>query len=255
MLNAQNYVIRQRDTLSAIAEAHKLAGWQALYFASCNKDFRRRNPDPDKILVGQKILIPSNPAEQRNAVNARLTRLRAVRKSTDGLWREQERVIEQHFGEVKRTGQTVDAAATLVLLINSLAQLTYKGFQAMKLTEEALEQSNKLLAKQTLGGIAKTHGRDNAALVVSKIKIESTNTVWLITKSVAQSWCDMTSPSFWANTVTNVVSGKSWSQSVTDTPEVLRQKMKEGLASASRKALSGVDKKIQEAEKELRSIH
>ena len=197
MLNTQPYVIRPRDTLSAIADAHQLAGWQALYFAACNRDFRRRNPDPDKIFVGQKILIPSNSAEQRDAVNARLARLRAVRKSTEGIWREEERVIDQHFGEVKRTGQAVDAAATVALVINSLAKLTYKGFQAMKLSEEALEQSNKLLAKETLVGIAKTHGRDNTALVISNIKSESTNTVWLITKSVAQSWCDMSSPSFW----------------------------------------------------------
>jgi len=57
------YVIREGDTLSSIAETHGLPDWKKLYFADENKEFRARRPDPDRIMPGDVIVIPGEPAD------------------------------------------------------------------------------------------------------------------------------------------------------------------------------------------------
>lgn len=250
----KTHSIKPGQTLTAIAKDYQIAGWQALYFAPCNKDFRRRNPNPDRIPAGGKIIIPIDPIQQKEAIRKRIANLRACRKEAHQLWKKEEQVIDNHFKKIKGTAEKVDAAATVALILNSLARLTYKGFQVMKLSDEALEAANKKAAKEALGSRATTHGRDNTALVIASMKKESTSTVWLITKTVAQSWCDITSPSFWANTVSNLLGGKSWSRSVMEKPEDLHRKMKQRLQKSSLQVFSSLDKKIHEAEKEMRAI-
>ncbi len=254
MLTPATHSIKPNENLTSIAKAHGIAGWQALYFATCNKNFRFRHPNPDRIPVGGKIMIPIDPAQQREAIRGRIAKLRARRQTAHELWKEEERVIDQAFNELQGSAEAVDTVATVALVLNSLTQLTYKGFKAMKLADDAREAANRVLARDTLIGKAKTHGRDNVALVASQMKKESTNTVWLITKSVAQSWCDLTSPSFWANTIINLQAGNSWNQSVRTKPEDLRRKMKLKLQKSSLSMLSSLDKVIHEAEKELQAI-
>ena len=254
MLTPQTHSIKPNQTLTSIAKEHGIVGWQALYFSHCNKDFRRRNPNPDRIPAGGKIMIPIDSGQQRDAIRSRIANLKACRKEAYEVWKKEEQVLDHHFNELKGTAETVDAVATVALILNSLAQLTYRGFQVMKLSDDALKAANKKFAKDALIGKVTTHGRDNTALVVTHMKKESTNTVWLITKTVAQSWCDITSPSFWANTVSNLIDGKSWSRSVREKPEDLRRKMKLKLQRSSLNMLSSMDKRIRGAENELRAI-
>jgi len=68
MLTPATHSIKPNENLTSIANDHGIAGWQALYFATCNKDFRRQHPNPDRIPVGGKIMIPIDPDQQREAL-------------------------------------------------------------------------------------------------------------------------------------------------------------------------------------------
>lgn len=52
------YVVKPGDTLSAIAKAHGLSSWQALYNDPANAVFRTKRPNPNLIFPGDQIVVP-----------------------------------------------------------------------------------------------------------------------------------------------------------------------------------------------------
>ena len=125
----------------------------------------------------------------------------------------------------------------------------------MKLEGEAAEQAVKEFGKEALKDRGKNL-RDVAAQAVTKTKSESTNVAWLVTKSVAQAWCDITSPSFWANTFVNMWNeDMSWSEAVTTRPEDVFESQMNKLKSTHNDVIRDLDKKIREVQQELVDIN
>ena len=56
------YTVSRGDNLSLLARQHRLPNWQAIYNHPRNADFRRRRPNPDLIMPGDQLFIPT-PAE------------------------------------------------------------------------------------------------------------------------------------------------------------------------------------------------
>lgn len=252
-MTQKSHVIRPGENLSTIAKQYQLPGWHALYFADANKDFRRANPDPDKILPGKQLNIPPNRIQLRQTLQARLARLEQGKRDSQSFFADQEKSLRRDLKEIKDASTTIDAIATVALLINSLAKTTLQAVKIMKLEGEALVAANREFAKEALKDRAK-NVRDLAATSVNATKQESTNVAWLATKSVASAWCDMTSPSFWANTVVNLYDGKSWSDAVNTKPEDVFERSLAQLNSVRTKVLGDLDKKIQEVRSELAGL-
>ncbi|NLD93590.1 MAG: LysM peptidoglycan-binding domain-containing protein [Fibrobacter sp.] len=57
--NGFEYIIQKGDSLSNIAKKYFIADWEVLYFHDENAQFRKSNPDYNKIRVGDKLFIPS----------------------------------------------------------------------------------------------------------------------------------------------------------------------------------------------------
>lgn len=261
MLPQQSHTIRAGESLVLIAKKYQQAGWQAIYFADCNRDFRKKHPDPDLIRPGAVVKIPSTTAQQRAAVQQRIQRLQQAVSDAKTLFAEQEKVMDDGYQEVKKVGQTIDTGAMLITTIWGLARLTAKVAQSMKLHGEALKSANQQLLKDALTDKAKQAGNVTATAIAAA-KSESTNTVWLVTQSVAQAWCDLTSPSFWASTFVQLHDQYqrggwdevSWSKAVTTRPEDLYGQAQRLLRDTKMKALADLEAKIREARAELAQI-
>jgi hypothetical protein len=55
------YTVKYGDTLSSIANQHGFSSWRELYYHPDNAAFRAKRPNPDKIYVGDVIMIPAAP--------------------------------------------------------------------------------------------------------------------------------------------------------------------------------------------------
>ncbi len=162
---------------------------------------------------------------------------------------------------MKKVGQTIDTVSTLLTTIFSLATLTTKAAQTMKLHGEALKSANQKLVQETFKAKA-AQARDLTASAIAAAKTESTNTVWLITQSVAQAWCDLSSPSFWASAFVQLHdqyqrggwNEVSWSKAVTVRPEDIYEQTQRQLLNTKTEALAHLEAKIREAQAELTRI-
>jgi LysM repeat protein len=57
---ATKYTVRAGDTLTSIAAQFGIPNWQALYYDPGNAAFRAVRPNPDVIVPGDILLIPSS---------------------------------------------------------------------------------------------------------------------------------------------------------------------------------------------------
>jgi hypothetical protein len=53
-------MVKWGDTLSSIAHQHGFSSWRELYYHPENAAFRVKRPDPNKIFVGDVLMIPSS---------------------------------------------------------------------------------------------------------------------------------------------------------------------------------------------------
>ncbi len=252
-LQAKNHVIRAGENLSVIAQKYGLPSWKVIYYAPSNAAFRRAHKDPDLVYPGMTVGIPATAQEQRQALETRLQRLMKVKTEAQEIFRQEEKVLNGDLRSIKGTASAVDMIATVALIFVDLTKLTKEAHRIMQLSDEAAEAASQKFAKDVLKGRA-TNVRDAAAQAVSGYKRESTNPVWLATKSVAQAWCDMTSPSFWANTIVNVSAGMSWGDAVATRPEDVHQRAMASLRQTAQKVQGNLDAKIQETRAELSRV-
>jgi Putative peptidoglycan binding domain len=59
----QMHVVRQGECLSTIAARYGFDSWRLLYDHPQNRDFRKKRPNPDVILAGDRVFIP-DPRER-----------------------------------------------------------------------------------------------------------------------------------------------------------------------------------------------
>jgi hypothetical protein len=62
-----NYTVRQGDTISKIAAAFRLAGWQSIYNHASNADFKKQRPNPNLIFPGDIVFVPEQQDRTESA--------------------------------------------------------------------------------------------------------------------------------------------------------------------------------------------
>ncbi len=63
MLESRVYVVQSGDYLEKIAREHGYLRWQELYYHPCNQRFRLKRPNPNRIFVGDVLMIPFLPGK------------------------------------------------------------------------------------------------------------------------------------------------------------------------------------------------
>lgn len=240
----QKYTVRKGDNLDQIARGHGYSSWRVIHDCEFNASFKRQRPNPDKIFPGDIVTLPP---KARNVVSA-------LRKSNNMLIEAKSKLIEganqdiqeinNSFKKVKSWGDGVDAAASVIMILKDLGQLAYKGMKAIKLDGEQLKRMNEQLAKDVLGN---SHEKvyDAGMQVYSKADMDN-NIVTAATQIIIKSYFDMTSPSFWANTITNLMNGMNWSEAVTTKPEDVRDKVIRTFVNNRNKLTGNLDRRIEE---------
>lgn len=85
------YKVKEGDNLIRIASGHGFGhNWEAIYHAAENADFRKKRPDPSKIVVGDELMIP-DPGKPR--VSAGKNKINLVRET----WIPTAERLHQHY--------------------------------------------------------------------------------------------------------------------------------------------------------------
>jgi len=262
------HVIKKGDTLIKIAKQYGIKDWRkGLYEHKDNQAFKRKNPDPEVLPLGEKLMIPepeggADPkeaareeaiAEKRVKVEAVIARLKRVRKEIEIVYTESAKQSESIFSEMKKMSDGVDLAATIATLCVGLTKLGIKWAQVTKASAAEAAKLADDLAADTAKDIGKRWVE--AAGYMVKAAPAGDSTVWLFGQSVADAWFKLNSPSFWAHTYVQIAKeGKSWSEAVTYDPAEEHKEALAKLETARAEALRSVDEKIKEYERVLASL-
>lgn len=203
--------ITQGETLTSIAGRHGMS-WKALYHHDANADFRRRNPDPNRIRAGDTIMIPPDPVK---LLEERERRLLSLRSESEAMFQRIEGEIRSDFNQlVVRTGQQVDTVAAVAGMGVSLTKMSADGLRIAGLTGKELADANKQFLKTHLGkgspGMQVVAGQLGSGIQITGEE----GLVWGLGKVLLKSWFDMTSPSYWASTITGWLTGQTPEQAL-----------------------------------------
>lgn len=259
------YTVAPGDNLSKIAKQHGIKSWKLLYFDPVNEPFRKLHPNPDLLRPGAKILIPKDPRMQEMKLRQRLTDLKRLRQQIVTFGEQGKQDLQRSKAQVLRDGETVDALATVATLMVGLGALLKKGFAWNAAKGVAQKELADDIVKGSAMDLAKKH-RDAAAILISAGESNTSSPAWLALKAVAQAWCDITSPSFWANTVSQLnvdpvdpdtwpnllkVNWTKWSKSVVTKPQDVAREAAEKWDRLIRGSVTRLDEQIREVEKAL----
>ena len=240
----QRYTVRNGDSLDKIARTKGYASWRVIYKSKFNSAFRRQRPNQNQIYPGDIVILPPKTSEIINALRESNNRLTKTKTGILELNNQNIKEINNEFSKVKKKGELVDTAATITLMFVNIANLAKKGIKGLKAGGAELKRINKEVAKDTLQGT-----RDGAAEKVLQMYTEAdidNNVVTSTTKIVIQAFFDMTSPSFWANTYTNLRGGMGWSEAVTTKPEDVKNKVIKQFNKATDEIIKRIDLRIEE---------
>jgi hypothetical protein len=206
-LTFREHTVRTGETLSAIAKQFNVSSWKLIYYAKVNDDLRRRRDDPNRIAVGDRVVIPPNI---RDVLKERLQRLEDLRATTEKSFTEQKQILDAELKKAKNFGTAVDVAAAVFSAVGGIVSVAKAYHGSLKLAGTALAEANaKLLKASTAGKCLGTFTfqlgapglADLAGLVVTNTTGELTGNeglVWAVTRIVIETAMDTVSPSFWA---------------------------------------------------------
>jgi len=225
----EEYKFKKGDNLDAIAKTHGLKDGSVIWKLPDNKAIASKRGKPEQLQPGDMLVIPPSEKEMKEAQHA-------AQKAVDALDGEIKRTnekitvidklegdiqtsmlscikeLESKKGQVKSWGNTADAVAMIAQVHASLGKMTLKAYQgAEKVGEDLLKMNKELLSE---AASMTTSPLESAAAKALEPCEKSTNTAVIFVGSLAKSFGQMTSPSFWANTTTQLLAGKSWSDAV-----------------------------------------
>lgn len=255
-LNAVPHVVRSGDNLSSIAQKHGYRDWKVIYESKCNQPLRLLRPNPNFIKPGDTVMLPPKARDVRLALEERLQKLTVLRVDTESSFRRVEKELDSAFATLERTAKNADVAAEVLLLLNSLTSMCWKGYKSLQLGGEALEKANKELAKEAL---------DLAYDKPKQLVLEtyagqldkpqpvqlSESMLWVFSATVIKAWLDINSPSFWAQVISELQQGSSWSTAVTRKPEEIHKETRKRIQTTRDDALRNLDARIAETRRQL----
>lgn len=214
-LKPQTYVVKKKgETLSAIAKQFGFADWKVIWNDKLNEGLRRTRKTPESIAIGDKIIIPANPAEvKKNKEDLQkaqdiLARLRKLRIESEGCFNKMEKDLESDFKKVVSLGDNLDTAA---MIATAFVGVAAEGAKLVK-GAQAVEAVTKGAALKAAGGVA-----------------------------ILEFVVGIAEPSWWAGKITKMITGQD--------NETAYQTARDQLIKTKYSTLKNLDLKIHDYEK------
>jgi LysM repeat protein len=239
-LATQKHTVRKGETLIKIAKSYGIADWKAIFDAPENAKLKKERKKPEAIQPGDVLVIPPSPVDPKlvkdlaaaeKSLLAAIARRDSLRKEFQASITQAKSEIKSAAAKYKRTSQAVDAAAMVIMIHKDLAKMTYDSSKVLKGMMES-EAFQKEAIKTTM--MWKVDVIGPALLEIFGKLDDQSGKVRVAVVSLAKSFFDLTSPSFWGKVfvklgeedfVKKVASGRiqasweSWSKAVTYDPQ------------------------------------
>lgn len=203
----KGYCLQDGDSLPLVAENHGLPGWQTLYFAGCNLQFRINNPNPWNLPSGVVIRIPELTDEHRQILRWRMGMLQAITKDVENLLNEQLRLIgEAKLALAKGANSPMVVTAISGRVTTDMARTTLRAMHMLKFYEAGMSAQNSALVMDALNNWNSTDPV-HAARLVTVLKRATDGIVWGIEPNTAQAWCDPNASFFWGVPLIRAING------------------------------------------------
>jgi len=270
------HIVKKGENLDRIARSYGLKSFKTIYADPVNAKFRKTRPKPDLIQPGDKIIIPNYALtpEKRKNLKSLISTIEKRVMSLEARKKELEKSTSASISEVKalkrsfsKTANGVDAAALVLTLFASLAKIGHAGLKATSQTGAELAKTNK----KVLGDIADMHltAVEPALQAGAKSMSDSSSRNIAALGIVADSFFNLTSPSFWGKTyikardegmLKKIASGKfgegwdAWSRAVTWDPQKEFDTMARSMTTQAAKITKQIDILIAEDKEILSSL-
>jgi hypothetical protein len=257
-LQPKMYFVREGDNLDLIAKTNGYRDWSVIYKSKCNERLRWVRGNPNLIKAGDLVMLPPRATDIRASLQARLDRLRAVRKDAESLFDQIQRELDSEFKKVERTGNSVDTANDVLNIFRGLSKMCWKGYKALDMGAEELSRANRELAKDALDlakdPIETLTLKTFAEQLDSPQTVQIMNSVWVFSAVLVRSWLDVTSPSYWAGVAAELNQGSSVKMALTRRPAEVFATASQKLAENRKKAVEQIDLKVRDTERLLNAF-
>lgn len=254
-LRARRHVVKPGESLDLIARQNGYREWRVIYLSRCNDQLRKLRLDPNAIRPGDLVMLPPRVSDIRSVLQLRLQRLRALRQDAGAQFDDLQRELESQFLKIDRFGSGVDVIAEVLLILNGLGRMCWRGFQALEKGGEELAAANKELTREAIDFIEEPVGNIVLKTFADQINnpkwVRIMNPVWLFSAAVVRAWLDVGSPSYWANVVSQYRGGASLRTALTHTPADIRAGAGANIKRTRRRALAEIDARIRDTERLL----
>jgi hypothetical protein len=247
-LKPTRYIVKQNDNLDLIARNHGYKSWQIIYHSNFNSELRTRCPNPDKIFDGVNVFLPPKSKDVILALNRSNSMLQQIKQDFINTTDKEISNLKQSLNKIKSTGAQLDAAKDAITILVDLSSIIKMGAKALKLNGKLLEEMNKKIAEKTFEDLARNPIFEKGLEVYSEADLDN-NIVTVTSQIIVGSYISMISPSFWANTISNLYNGMSWSQAVTSKPDDVYTKCVQDILNQRNKINSDIDRRINENNK------
>ncbi|MCU0834553.1 MAG: hypothetical protein MUC77_08970 [Chromatiaceae bacterium] len=197
-----DHLMAPGETLAEVAEASGASGWQGVYYAEVNQEFRVRHPDPWDIPPGARVLIPSSMREQRVALLARIRTLETLISETTAIGADQLVLLRT---DLARTALE-DPERQLGPFTRRLASSILGSIRLLKAPESGGDRASLALAGEVLQRSALTT-RSECASLLTLLAGAARGVSWVVPQALGRGWCDAASPNFWAKPLVSMVAG------------------------------------------------
>lgn len=243
-LRPTRYTVKKNDNLDLIAKKHGYASWKVIYGSDLNLQLRKQCSDPNKILPGIVVLLPPKTSEIIMALKRSNERILNAKKDFEIEVDKEIFEVNKSFKKVESVGSNIDTAASVAFILKDLSKLAYKGLKAIKLDGDKLKEINKVMAKDSIE-MAYTPSIEAGLKVYSEADLDK-NIITVSSQILITSFFEMSAPSFWANTISNLMNGMSWSKAVTTKPKDVRDKTIKEILRQKDNFIRSLDNRIDE---------
>jgi hypothetical protein len=252
-LQSKSYIVKPGDNLDSIARANGYRSWEIIYKSKCNQRLRLTRLNPNLIKVGDVVALPPRAADIMATLQTRLERLRATRLDAESLFAQMLRELDAEFKKLELVAAGVDTANDVVNILRGVGKMCYQGYRALDKGAEELSRANKELAKEALDlpkeQLETLTLKTFAEQLDQPETVKLTNTLWVFSAIVVQSWLDITSPSYWAGAIAELQQGSSIRTALTRRPAEVYLTARANLVETRRKALEQIDGKLRDTER------
>lgn len=242
------YTVLRNDNLEKIAKQHGYKSWAVLYYSDLNRSLRMKRVNPSAIFPGDKIILPPKTSDVLLILNKRDKLLNQIKSQfLESTNRELEN-LKSEFNKISSFSEKIELVGDLAGILVGLSKIVAKGYRSIALSNERLIELNKELTKDVVRFAYDPIVEKTANPMLKKYADSDLdkNIITLASQATVQALMDITSPSFWAFTISQWWNGETWQKAVKTKPIDVYNRSKASIISHRTKVISDLEQKILE---------